>query len=245
MPKKVKKVLHLCIIITIIVAIIFAALILVLRYNEQGETNMPFDITKVTIISTTDAQDVEGGKDRWNKMVSQNNDIYIDIQKNEEYTKKSIIDKIIIKNITIDKKPKSGDITIYKPSNNNLSTFENKEEYQTSEIVVLGGQTTNIKSQQISNQGGRLAFRCANNNLGSYVSNQDEELKYDKLLEKIGMNNDDLRASISFDIEIDLMSGRVFETTMTVEIPANDIVAQGKTSTEMTDLHLVFKRTEN
>ena len=77
MPKKVKKVLHLCIIITIIVAIIFAALILVLRYNEQGETNMPFDITKVTIISTTDAQDVEGGKDRWNKMVSQNNDIYI------------------------------------------------------------------------------------------------------------------------------------------------------------------------
>ena len=91
MTKGVRKVLNICIVITIIVAIAFIALMLILRYIENGEENMAFDVSKITIISTIDAQDVEDKENRWNEKVIQNNDIYIDVKKNESFPKKRII----------------------------------------------------------------------------------------------------------------------------------------------------------
>lgn len=245
MSKNLKKVIHICIIITILVAIGFTGLIVVLRYDEKGETNMPFDITKITIVSTTDAKDVEDGENIWNLNICQNNDIYIDIEKNENYKKKSIINKVIINNVKIVKEPKNGKISFYRPSNNKLSTFENIEQYEQKEFEYQGEKTSNIQEMQISNQGGRLAFRCANNNLGTYKSNDEEELDYNKLLDKINMKNDDLEAKISFNIEIVLINKITFKSTIELDIPVGDIVKDGKTSQEITDMDIVFKRTEN
>ena len=245
MSKNLKKVIHICIIITILVAIGFTGVIVVLRYDEKGETNMPFDITKITIVSTTDAKDVEDGENIWNLNICQNNDIYIDIEKNENYKKKSIINKVIINNVKIVKEPKNGEISFYRPSNNKLSTFENIEQYEQKEFEYQGEKTSNIQEMQISNQGGRLAFRCANNNLGTYKSNDEEELDYNKLLDKINMKNDDLEAKISFNIEIVLINKITFKSTIELDIPVGDIVKDGKTSQEITDMDIVFKRTEN
>lgn len=245
MSKSIKKILHICIIITIIVAIAFAALILILQYDENGETNMPFEISKITIISTTDAQDVEDDENLWNELVSQNNDIYIDIKKNDDYRETQIIDNVVINNFNIVNEPAKGEITIYRPSTSELQTFENTEEYLTNEIIVTGEQATNIQNLQISNQGGRIAFRCSNNNLGSYVSNDGDELDYSKLLEKIGITNEDLKAKVSFDIEILLTNGKGFKTTVELDLPVDGVVSTGKSSTEITDLNVVFKRVEN
>jgi hypothetical protein len=192
MTKSVKKILHVCIILTIIVAIGFTALILILSYDENGESNMPFEISKITIISTSDAQDVEDDENIWNEEVCQNNDIYIDIKKNDNYSKTQIIEKVVINNFKILSEPAKGEITIYKPSSSEVNNFENTEEYEISEFTVIGDQTTNIQDLKISNQGGRIAFRCANNNLGSYISNTEDELEHSKLLEKIGISDDDL-----------------------------------------------------
>ena len=242
-----KKIMHMCIIIVIISAIIFTALMIILRYNVNGETNMPFDISKIAIISTVDAQDVEDDTNRWNLNVSQNNDIYIYINKNSDYKKTETIKTVTINNINIVEEPAQGKITTYKPSStNNISIFENTEEYESNEILFTGEQSTNIQNLQISNQGGNIAFRCSNNNLAQFVSNEGETVNYDQLLKRLEINNDDLKAKISFDLTIVLNSGRVFQATFNVDIPVDDIVEEGQTSTEITDFSdVVFKRIEN
>ena len=149
MSQKMKKIIHLCIIFTIIIAIIFTALILVLRYGELGETNMPFEVSKVMIISTVDAKDVDDTENKWNEVVSQNNDIYIDITKNENYFKDKIIKEIILNDFKVIKNPNKGEITIYKPSTNNVKTFENKEEYKVSDIKYEGNKNTDIQNLKI------------------------------------------------------------------------------------------------
>lgn len=244
MPKKVKKVLHICIILTILVAIGFVALVIILRYDENGESNMPFEVSKITVISTSDAQDVEDSENRWNERILQNNDIYIDIKKNDNYDKTEIIEKIVLNNFKVIEEPLKGGLVIYRPSTNELKTFENSIEFEASEIVITGGQSTDIQNLQISNQGGRIAFRCSNEFLGSYISNEEEELDYSKLLEKMGISYEDLKAKISFDIEIFLEDKKSFRATIDVDIPVEGVVAD-KSSKEITDIEAIFKRTEN
>lgn len=245
MSKNIKKVIHICIILTILVAICFTGLIVILRYGEKGETNMPFDIKKITIISTTDAKDVEDNENIWNLDICQNNDIYIDIEKNENYKKDVIIDKIKIDNINIKKQSKVGVLKIYMPSISNLLTFENKEEYEKNEFIFAGDMSTNINQMKISNQGGRIAFRCANTGIGTYISNDEEELDYNNLLQKIDVKNEELQTEIIFDIEIMLTNKINFKSTIELEFPVDDIVLKGKTSREITDMDIIFKRTEN
>lgn len=76
-----KKIFNIVIIIVIIVAIIFTALMMILNYKENGEKNMPFNISKISIISTVDGKDNEDQTNKWNLQVNQNNDIYIYIEK--------------------------------------------------------------------------------------------------------------------------------------------------------------------
>lgn len=242
-----KKLMHLCIIIVIIVAIIFTALIIVLKYGQDGETNMPFEITKISIISTIGKQDVENAKELWNFNVVQNNEINIYIEKNEKYTKTETIKNIIIDNINISKQPTIGTIKFYKPSKNKNTMFENSQDYEVKEITFIGDKSTNIKELKVGNQGGRIAFVCANENLGTYKSNdKKEEFVNTELLKNLKVNNDDLKATINFDITIELDSGKSFKGTYSIDIPIDDIVSKGKTAVEITDFKdTVFKRIEN
>ena len=245
MTKGVRKVLNICIVITIIVAIAFIALMLILRYIENGEENMAFDVSKITIISTIDAQDVEDKENRWNEKVIQNNDIYIDVKKNESFPKKRIIKSVNISDLKVINEPKKGEINFYKPSTSDLKNFENKEDLKVDNIVFKGNQETNIKDLKISNQGGRIAFRCANENLGTYISNDETELNYNKLLEKIGVTDEDVKSKISFELEIALTNGQSFKADIIIDFPEEGIVKNGRTSKEITELDVAFRRVEN
>lgn len=240
-----KKALHISIISVIIVAIIFTALMIILKYDEKGETNMPFDVSKISIISTVDAQDLQDGKNTWNKSIGQDNDIYIYIDKNENYKKTETIEKIEIDNFQINEKPQKGKISIYKPSSNEKVIFENTNEYKVDEITFLGEQSTNMKKLQISNQGGIIQFRVANEDLGNFVSSGEQVIEYKDLLKKINITEEELKTKISFDMNIILGEGKQFKATINLEIPAENIVETGKSSKEMTDLDIVFKRVEN
>ena len=242
------KVFHLCIILIIIVAIMFTALIIVLKYGENGETNMPFDVSKISIISTIDAQDVENAKETWNMKVNQNNDIYIYIEKNKNHKKTETIKNITINNIRVDKQPQKGTIITYRPSlANENDIITSAKEYEATDITFNGDKSTNMKDLKISNQGGIIAFRCANSNIGTYISNEaKEEIPYNELLKKIGVNNEELKATVNFDMTIELNSEISFKAEFSVDIPVDDIVSQGETSKEITDLSdVVFKRIEN
>ncbi len=246
MHNRTRKVLHICIIIVILVTIAFTALILALKYDNEGETNMPFYISKISIISTTDAQDAKGVSKEWNKIINLNNDVYIFIDKNEDYNKTETIKNIKINNFRIIKDTDKGELAIYKPSKNKDSVFNSKEENRVTEVIFEGDLATDIQSLKISNQRGRIAFRCANNNIGTYISKDEKQIKYTELLKKIGINYKDIDIEISFDIEIELGSGRKYLATAQLAMPTEDIVEKGKTGIELTELNdIIFKRIEN
>ena len=59
---------------------------LILNYDEKGETNMPFKVSKISIVSTVNGQDVENSEAKWDINVIQNNDVYIYIENMEALT---------------------------------------------------------------------------------------------------------------------------------------------------------------
>ena len=238
-----KKAFHISMIIVIIVVILFIVGILVLRYYVEGETNLPFELTKITVISNAEGID-EQSENKWDFTINQNNDIYLYIEKNENYGKTEVIDNITLTNFRIEKNSEIGEQKIYKPDSNAENvTFQNIQENEVQEIIYTGDLETDIKASKISNQGGLIVLRFANNNIGRYQSNEEEEINHNELLKKIGINEYDLKTKITFDLAINLKSGKTFFSTVSLELPVEGIVENGVTSREITDLDdIIFKR---
>ena len=97
----IKKIIRIfiAILITILIATIIA--LLILKYNVEGEDNVPFELSKIMVISTGEGKDIqeEQSENKWNLEILQNNDIYLEISKNKNYEEIEIIDKIIIDNL--------------------------------------------------------------------------------------------------------------------------------------------------
>ena len=77
-----QKIFHSVIISVIIISILCVGGMFILRYQVEGESNMPFKITKISIIESVEGMETEGANEKWNFNVNQNNDIYIYIEKN-------------------------------------------------------------------------------------------------------------------------------------------------------------------
>lgn len=241
-----KRIFHIIMIIIIIFVILCTAGILALRYQVEGESNMPFKITKIAIIENVEGIEKQNTTEKWNLDVNQNNDIYIYIEKNSQYKKTELIDTIQINNITINKKNEVGITKIYKAVENEKRMFTNAEENEIKEITFKGELQSNIKEQKISNQGGIMAFRYAINNVSQYISEQEEEIDHSQLLKISNVNADDLKTELSFDIIMTLQSGKKFKTTLNLNIPSDEIIEEGTKGIEITDLKdIIFKRIEN
>lgn len=163
--KKLKKIIYFFIVIFIIFLIITIISLLMLKYQVEGENNMPFELSQIIIVSTAEGIEQEGEK-TWNFSLIQNNDIYIHIKKNKNYKQTEIIKNIIIDNFKINNEPAKGNIVIYKPSNNEGKIFEYNDEYIINDnLTYTGEESTDIKKSSIANQGGTIAFRCSNKDL--------------------------------------------------------------------------------
>ena len=147
MKEKIKQItntkqFHMCMVLVIIVAIIFVAGVISLRYNVEGEGTPPFTISKVSIISSVDGTDVEGSEEKWNLKVNQNNDIYLYIKKNEDYKYTETIADIKLENFNITQSPKVGQIKLLKPDADAENVIfrnstENEINYNQDIIVAL------------------------------------------------------------------------------------------------------------
>ena len=111
-----KKYFHMCMILVIIVVILFVLGVIALKYNVEGETNMPFNLSKITIISSSEGIDKENLENRWAFDVNQNNDVFLYIEKNENYRAEEAIKTIKIENINITKDKQNGETKLFKPS---------------------------------------------------------------------------------------------------------------------------------
>ena len=124
--------------------------------------------------------------------------------------------------------------------------FINTTENETTEITYTGALESNIKQQEISNQGGKIAFRYAIDNISQYISQNAEEINHSQLLKLTNVQKEDIQSEISFELTIKLKSGKIYRTDISVEIPGEDVIEEGTKGIEITDLqNIIFKRLEN
>ena len=172
--------------------------------------------------------------------------------------KTEIIKDVTINNIKINKTDSIGETKIYKPVEDEKVMFKNTNENETEEIVYTGELESNIKQQKISNQGGIIAlieqsntenieaFRYAINNLSNYISNENEEVDYGKLLQLTNIKEENIKTTISFDFMITLTTNRKYQTNIQIDIPAKEVIEKGVAGIELTEFNnLIFKRIEN
>lgn len=240
-----KKYFHIIVIIVIFAMILFALGIIVLKYSVEGETNMPFQLSKISIISSSEGLDKQGTDTRWAFDVYQSNDVFLYIDKNDAYDKTEAIKSVEINQIQVEGKKKEN-IKIYQPDEQDEKlVFKNKEENMVESMAYEGDLESNLKQRKISNQGGIVAFRCSNNNLADYKSN-DEEINHHELLKKAGVQQEDLAIKLTFALIIKLEEKKEYQTTIQLDFPIDDVIEKGTTSREITDLKkFIFKRVNN
>lgn len=241
-----KKAFHISILIVMVAIILFVLGIIVLQYNIEGETNMPFVLNKIAVISSVEGTDKEAGSNRWAFDVSQNNDINLYIGKNKNYDKQEAIKSILIDNIEIQRNSEKGKINFYRPNTTESGIyFKNVEENLVQTIEYKGAMQTDLKKLEISNQGGLIMFRVANDNVAEYISNEDE-INHNELLKKANITVEDLKSKLSMDITIKIESGKEYKANIVLDLPVEGVIENGTSSQEITDTsNIIFKRIKN
>ena len=239
-----KEKIKACIAIAVIILAILVTGIITMKYHVEGETNMPFTLSKITIVSTAEGVENKETTEKWNLSIFQNNDIYFSIEKNERNREDEIIESFSIENIKVIEAPKIGQIKTYMPNSSDGRLFTYSDEYivEENKLTYKGASKSNSKTLEIGNQGGTAILRFANTEVGNYVSNEDEEIKHDgKLLEKIQVSKEDINFKVSFDLIIKLKN-KSYISNIVLELPCEgDLINEGTTSKEITD-NFVFKR---
>lgn len=233
-----------CIFIGIVLLFILFACYIMLRYNVEGEKQMPFNIEKILVVSTVAGKSMETeNPTQWKVNVNQNNDVYLYIQKDDN--KNGVLKNITIENFQISKKSSKGKNVIYRPTGELANLYDKSEQnYINDKIVYEGSTIDNLKTLEISNQGGILGFRISNEELGTFTSGEEEEIQFDSsLLTKIGLKLEDVKFSAAFDIIIETEDNVKYKSTINMDLPADGLIEKGRAELKITDFsNVVFKR---
>ncbi len=242
----IKKIIHIFVIIFITVLIVTIIALLILKYNIEGEESIPFELTKIMVISTGEGIDKseEQTENKWNLRLVQNNDIYLEISKNKNYTETEIIDEIIIDNLEIEEAPNKGTLKTYRPTEKEDIVYENTEENEIREsLTYIGTESSNTKKLQIANQGGLILFRYSIEDLGEYISDVDEVKHDGTILKEQDIKYEDIQCKVTFDLSIKLKSDITYTATITLDLPAGNVTEEGTSYYQKTDLNdIIFKR---
>lgn len=239
-----EKIIKKCLFATFLVIFFTVVFSIMLKYDVEGEKDLPFSISKILIISTVDGKLNEDTENIWNIGITQVNDLYMYIDKTVEDDEQNI-KEIKIENFVINKNPKVGKLKVLRPTGeiSNLYTHSHQD-YLKESIIYTGGVIDDLKSLEISNDGGILGFRVAIEELGDFISNEEEEITYNgKLLSNLGLTASDISFDISFDIIITTSNNISFKGTIDLNMPVETIGEEGASSKEITDFsNVVFKR---
>lgn len=243
--EKLKKFFRIGVFIILIILAITYIATTMLKYEVEGEKNMPFTLSKLMIISNAEGVEKEQTEHTWDMDVMQNNDVYIEISKNKSYRSKEVIESVTLENFTYEIQPKIGETKIYRPSKEENKTYDEKEEsLVTDRLEYIGGEKTDIKNLTIANQGGLILLRFANTNVTKFVSDEVTEVKQDgTLLKQAGIPLEDLKYKANFDLIITLVSGTKYKTNLSLDLPVGNLLEEGKGTLEEKELsNIVFKR---
>lgn len=240
---KKNNMLKKCIFSTVICILLMIVFSIMVKYNVEGEKELPFSIKKILLVSTVDGDRVEDTENIWNIDVTQVNDVYMYIQKENE--EDVTIISITLNNFVVNKKPQKGKLKLLRPTGELSNLYSlSEQDYLSEGITYLGGSVDDMKSLEIGNTGGILGFRMSITGLGAYISNEDTEIIYDgRLLTNIGITEEELNFDISFDIIIETSDGVKYKGTTSLQMPVKGFIEKGSENLEITDFkNLVFKR---
>lgn len=239
-----KRIFKKCLFAAFLVILFTIVISIMLKYDVEGERELPFSISKLLIISTVDGSLNEDSENIWNIGITQVNDLYMYIDKTIEDDEQTI-KEIKIENFVVNKNPSKGKLKVLRPTGEiaNLYTHSHQD-YLNDKIIYTGGVIDDLKSLEISNNGGILGFRVAIEELGNYTSNEDEEITYDgKLLSNLGVTIPEIAFDMSFDIIIKTSKNISFKGTINLNMPIETVIEEGSSSKEITDFsNVVFKR---
>ena len=240
-----KNILKKCLFLAFIIIVITIVISIIIKYNVEGETTFPYSIEKILIVSRVDTANNEDAENLWNINLTENNNVFIYIKKNENTTNETI-KEIKINNFKIVSKPSIGQVVIYRPTGdlNNLYEYS-EQDYLKDSITYTGAKVDTLKKLEIGNEGGMLGFRVSLEDIANYISNNyEEEIIYDgSILNKVNISNEDIKFSLSFDLNINLNNDVNFVGTINLDLPSGDIVNEKEPYVEITDFNnIVFKR---
>ena len=240
-----KSVLKKYVFIIFLLVAISVSILLMVRYNVEGEKTLPFELDKLIIKSTLNAKS-EAGESLWNLNLEQDNDIYIYFKKNEKFNKK--IESIQINNIQIEKAKEIGNTQILLPTSNDFKALYKNSTKDCSEngFEYVADTLDNMEKQEFCQDGGMIAFRVSNQDIGKYVSNEDEEIQYNgQLLEKANIKEEEKKKKLTMDIILKVNEKEKYKGKLTIDLPANDFKEKGSTDKTITDFsNIIFKRSE-
>lgn len=245
MEKDKKEKLKLAVTLAIIIVTFGVAITIMLKYSQEGETNMPFNLSEIIVVSSaegiTKSENPQNYK--WNLDIMQYNDIYLHIEKNENYNKNAYIESISLENFSFTE-PQVGNTRIYMPNSTDGGLFTFDDEYLINRVLTYNGaKNSNTKTLEVSSQGGNVLFRAANTEVGEYISNDDAEIAHNgTFINKTGVSIEDLKYSISFDIVIDTNIA-TYRGRVNLELPVGDILTEGTSQLDEKNCsNIVFKR---
>lgn len=242
MKTKKRKAIEISGIIVIAVILITAIAVILLKYNVEGESNMPYIVKKMVVISTANGINTPTEQMKWNIKINQNTDIYFEIERNESHWSTENIKNVKIQNIKISNNkytPKP-----YQPSADSGNMFNYTENNIIQrEIIYEVDKNKDTKNKKITTEGGIVAISFCNTNIGEYQGNS-EKITYDgTLLKKIGITYEEIKTNIQFDLVLETVNGKKYKAEIKLDLPEEDITEKGIIKNEDTELkNVVFKR---
>ncbi len=232
-----------CLFLVSIAIIAMIVVSIIIKYDVEGEKRLPFAISKILLVSTVDGHVVDDPNNIWNIGVTQVNDIFMYINKGIEGD--TTIKEIKFENFNVEKAPEKGKIKLLRPTGelSNLYTHS-EQDYLNESITYTGGVIDDMKALEIANNGGILGFRFSIEDLGSYVSNETQEITYDgRLLSNLGIGIEEIKFNVSFDIIITTSNNVSYKGTIKLDMPVDTVIEEGSSSIEITDFSdVIFKR---
>ena len=240
---KKSQILKKCLFMFFIIAILMGVASVMLKYEVEGEKNLPYSLSKIFVVSTVEGNQTDDGQNIFNINVKQVNDLYFYIEKSSSTNE--TIKQITLTNFNVTAAPQKGQLAIYRPTGeiDNLYTYS-EQNYLNSSLTYTGASIDDLKTLEISNTGGVIGCRISLDELGVFVSNETTEIVYDgSLLNNLGINIEDIKFNISFDIQIETSANVVYQGTISLELPAQDLIEKGSSNFEVTDFSdVIFKR---
>ena len=106
-----KDLIKKCLFLAFLIIAITVVIAIIAQYNVEGEKSLPYSLNKILVVSRIDTQNNEDPNNLWNVSLTENNNIFIYINKSKDTN--DTIKEIKLENFTVITKPLKGNIKIY------------------------------------------------------------------------------------------------------------------------------------